>query len=378
MTAVTQAVSLKDARLKRLKALQEANIALNMREFDEKKIILASTPQTVFLQINAVCNADCVFCSKGYDYPLFRLDDYLGRYGAEVTPILQKAARVILTGSGEFLGLPGAADILRYFNDKFPYADKFIATNASHLTPEVCELIAASGSRYTLQLSLHASDKETHKLMMRYELYDKTMANIRHLMELKAKHGNPTVNFMFVMTTLNAEKLPDFVRFAKDLGADRAQAGYFYVYEAQQKYLSLYFKQDLANKAIDAARRVAEEMGFPVSLPAKFGEPEPPGERRRSCSEPWHQVMLNPDGGVLPCDLYGAFHESLGEKTFAEIWNGPTYRSIRRALAAESGCLATCPRHNPLSLNDWQSHVIHRHKDEKQIVKEYKEALRKP
>ena len=372
------AVSWADMRRCGLARLQRENVALNLREFEEKRIILASTPQTVFVQINAICNADCVFCSKGYDYPLFRIEDYLEKYGAQATPVLQRASRVILTGSGEFLGLPDAAKILRYFNSEFPHVDKYVATNASHLRPEVCELIAAAGSRYTLQLSLHASDRETHKLMMRYNLFDKMMGNVRHLMELKRKHGNPTVNFMYVMTTLNAEHLPDFVRFAKEMGADCAMAGYFYIYEAQQKYLSLYFKQELANRAIDEARRVAEEIGMPVGLPPKFGQKEGEVQRPSSCSEPWHQVMFNPDGGVLPCDVYVAFHESLNDKSFGEIWNGPTYRSIRRALKGGSGCLTTCPRHNPIGLNDWRSHVIHRHKDPAQIVKEYNEALRKP
>src|SRR3954470_13774897 len=93
-----------DVRRRGLELLQRANIELNLREFDEKRIILASTPQTVFVQINAVCNADCVFCSKGYDYPLFKIEDYLAKYGKSVTPVLQRAQRVILTGSGEFLG----------------------------------------------------------------------------------------------------------------------------------------------------------------------------------------------------------------------------------------------------------------------------------
>jgi MoaA/NifB/PqqE/SkfB family radical SAM enzyme len=368
-----------EARRKGLEQLQRANIELNLREFDEKRIILASTPQTVFVQINAVCNADCVFCSKGYDYPLFKIEDYLEKYGKSVTPVLQRAQRVILTGSGEFLGLPDAAKILRYFNGEFPHVEKYIATNASHLTREVCELIAASGSKYTLQLSLHASDKETFKQMMRYSLFDKVQDNIRCLMELKRKHGNPTVNFMFVMTTLNAEKLPDFVRYAKEMGADRAMAGYFYIYESQQKYLSLYFKQDLANRAIDEARKVADEIGMDVGLPPKFGLKETADYKKpSSCSEPWHQVMFNPDGGVLPCDVYGAFHESLREKSFQDIWNGPTYRSIRRALKVGAGCLTTCPRHNPIGLNDWRSHVIHRPKEAAQIVKEHNEALRKP
>ena len=360
-----------------LEHVQKENVNLNHREFEAGRVILASTPQTVFLQIHAPCNADCVFCSKGDGQELFRLDDWLARFGSSLTPVLQRAAKLILTGSGEVLGLAESSAILRHFNGEFPHVEKYIATNASHLTAEKCDLIVDSGSRYTLQLSLHAHDKPTHELMMRYPAYDRVVENIRRLMELRKRCGQVKVHFMFVMTTLNAEKLPDFVRWAKELGADKVLAGYFYIYEAAQKYLSLYFKQELANRAIDEARQVAQELGLEISLPHKFGQTAE-AVRPARCSEPWHQVMVSPDGSILPCDLYGSFRESLAEKSFAEIWNGPAYRAIRRDLRNGGGCLKDCQRQNPAGVNEWAAHVVHRHKDDQQIVREYQEALRRP
>lgn len=365
-------------RLLALEKLQRENLELNEREWKERRVILSSSPRGLFIQINAVCNADCVFCSKGYDYPIFRLEDYLKRYGDKMNPILKRARQVILTGSGEFLGLPDSEKILEYFNREFPHVEKYIATNASHLKPGICELMANSGSRYVLQLSLHSSDAETHKLMMRYGSFDRVRENVRYLMELRKKTGNPAVYFMFVMTTLNIEKLPDFVRWACEMGADRVMAGYFYVYESQQKYLSLYFRQDWANKYIDEARRVAEELGISIQLPHKFGQALVAHQRAGCCEEPWYQIMFNPDGRMMPCDVYGRFEESLDGKDFWEIWNGPHYRAIRTALRQGTGCIATCPRHNPVGVNDWRAHVIHRPKEPHQVYKEYNEALRKP
>ncbi len=377
-TTESAATAFSQRKYRALKDLQSANLRLNESEWLERRVILSSSPRAIFIQINAVCNADCVFCSKGYDYPIFRLDDYLEKFADQMTPVLRRAERVILTGSGEFLGLPDSPRILRYFNREFPHVEKYIATNASHLKPEIVDLMASGQSRYQLQLSLHASDEETHKLMMRYNAFDRVMGNVKHLMDLRRKSPHLTVNFMFVMTTMNVEKLPEFVRFAKEMGADRCMAGYFYIYEAQQKYLSLYFRQDLANRYIEEARKVAEEIGMPLSLPHKFGMEPGQFQQPDCCSEPWHQMMFNVDGRILPCDVYGNFNESLTEKGFWDIWNGPHYRAIRRALRDRTGCLQTCPRHNPIGINDWRSHVIHRHKDPQQIVKEYNEALRKP
>ena len=357
---------------------QRTNLALSAREYDEKRVILASTPRRVFLQINAACNADCVFCSKGYDYPTFSFDDYLKAAGPRLNRVLSQAEELILTGSGEFLGLPDAERILAYFNREFPHVDKYIATNASHARPRVWELIAGGESLYTLQLSLHSTDPESHKAMMRYGAWEQVQRNILFLAGRRKAMGNPRLKAMFVMTTLNAELLPEFVRWAAGVGVDEIIAVYFYIYESQQKYLSLYFKQDLANRVIDEAYKTAEELGVTLRLPPKFGGSPPGWVKPSSCPEPWHQIMINADGRVLPCDVYGDFDESLAGRSFDEIWNGPGYRAARRALRAGGGCLATCPRQNAAAVNDWRAHVIHRRKEPAQIVKEHHEALKKP
>lgn len=370
--------SFKTMRRRVLERQQHANSDLNAREFDERRLVLSSTPKRLFVQINTICNADCVFCSKGYDYPTFDLDVYLKTFGRKLEPILSRAEQLILTGSGEFLGLPDAERILQYFNWQFPHVSKYIATNASHARPRVWELIANSESRYTLQLSLHSTDEESHRLMMRYGAYDQVQENIRYLMGQRKKTDNLRINLMFILTTLNIEKLPDFIRYAAELSVDKVIAGYFQIYESQQKYLSLYFKQEVANRVIDEARRVAAELGVQVSLPPKFGESPGAYQRPACCPEPWTQVMVNADEATLPCDVYGTFDESLARKDFMEIWNGRTYREIRKALRANTGCINTCPRQNQSAVNSWPAHVIGRHKDEKQIVREYHEAMRKP
>jgi MoaA/NifB/PqqE/SkfB family radical SAM enzyme len=366
------------ARRQLLAARAEENIRLNNEEYAQRKVILASTPQNIFVQINAVCNANCVFCSKGYDYPIFRLDDWLAKYGEKVTPVLAQARQVILTGSGEFLGLPDAPRILDYFNTEFPHVEKYIATNGSYLTPKIVERICSGGSKYVMQMSLHGSTPEMHRAMMRYRSYDRVQNSIRTLLEAR-KGGDVQVLFMFVMTTLNIDDLPNFVRYAAHMGADKVVCGYFYIYESNQKYLSLYFKQDLANQRIEEARQVAGELGITLQAPPKFGLAAEVYKKPDCCQEPWYQLMLSIEGHVLPCDVYGAFprEENLNDKTFMEVWNGPAYQEIRKALVKSEGCIVHCPRHNPKSVNDWHSHVIHRPKEVQLIVKEHNESLRR-
>jgi MoaA/NifB/PqqE/SkfB family radical SAM enzyme len=256
---------------------------------------------------------------------------------------------------------------------------KYIATNGSYLTQKIIERICSGGSRYSMQLSLHGSDPAVHRTMMRYRAYDRVQDNIRTLMKARKKE-NVEVAFMFILTTLNIDDLPNFVRYAAEMGADRVMCGYFYIYEAPQKYLSLYFKQDLANRRIDEARKVAHELGISLQVPPKFGQPPDLYRKPDCCPEPWTQLMMSVEGHILPCDVYGSFprDENLNERTFMEIWNGPAYREIRKALVKSEGCIVHCPRHNPKSVNDWHSHVIHRPKSDREFAKEDREALKRP
>ena len=71
----------------------------------------------------------------------------MNTFGRKLTPVIARAEELILSGSGEFLGLPDAERVLGYFNERFPHVDKFIATNASHPRPGIWELVSSPESR---------------------------------------------------------------------------------------------------------------------------------------------------------------------------------------------------------------------------------------
>ncbi|MFA6092756.1 MAG: radical SAM/SPASM domain-containing protein [Elusimicrobiota bacterium] len=377
-------VRAKEPSSKELERLQSENTALNEREFVERKEILRSMPQRVFLQVDGPCNADCRFCSRGTQTRPFDLDAYLRDLAPALDPAIERSRELLLTGSGELLALPQAGRILDHFNARFPHVEKYLATNASHRDARLWEKVCDPASRYTLQISLHAASSAMHRIMTRTEEHGRVLENLRALAQSRRKTGWPRLNLMFVMTTLNAEELPAFVRLAHELGADRVIACYLFVYEAAQKYLSLYYRQDLANRVIDEARRAALELDVELRLPSKFGEAHgarPASERcqgaAKTCPEPWQQIMVRQDGGVLPCDAYGDFSQNI-RMGFEEVWNGQAYRALRRSAAAGEGCMKTCGRRSPSSVDDWSSHAMGRHKDDAEMIREYRRAMERP
>ena len=126
-----------------------SNSELNNQEYNQGKTILKSSPKTVFIQAAGPCNASCTFCSRGQQYELFDLKQHRHRFEKNLYPFIAKAETLVLTGSGEFLRLPEAANILNFFDTEFPQVEKFFSTNGSSLVPWVCEKIVNSQSRYS-------------------------------------------------------------------------------------------------------------------------------------------------------------------------------------------------------------------------------------
>lgn len=340
---------------------QKDNSQLNDKEFELRKIMLESSPKAFFLQAAGPCNSYCTFCSRGADYEFFKLSEHIERFNEKIGTFLQKAEQIILTGSGEFLLLPEAEEILDYFDYSFPQAEKMFSTNGSGLIPKICDKIANSKSKYTIHVSLHSSTSSLHKVMTRMDCFYKIVGQLNYLLKLKKNTGNPTINLIFVATTLNIEDLPNFVRFAANLGVDKVICYYNYIYVPSQKYLSCFFKQEVTNKIIDEAERIARSLNIKIDLPPKFGLKDylKPG----ICREPWSQIMLNSKNDIIPCDAAEDSNESLERKDFTEVWNGPYYRSIRKGLVDGTfSCFKHCFRANPSAVNDFRSHVIHRGK----------------
>ncbi|HOX22239.1 MAG TPA: radical SAM protein, partial [Elusimicrobiales bacterium] len=351
----------KPDRLQALLELQRRNVRFNSLECSQNRSLLGTYPRRVFLQMDGPCNADCVFCSRDSAYENFSLDKYLSSLHGRLRPLLRHAEEVLFTGSGEFLLLPEAERIIAFFNQFFPHLEKQLATNASHKNKRLWELICSPQGRYTVQVSLHSADPETHKKMTDLPSFDDVMANLEYLASQKSATGHPRLHLMFVMTTGNIHNLPDFVRLGARLKADKLIANHAYIYRPEQQKYSLHGHPE-SDKWLAQAYAEAEKLGLKVSFPPLFSQGAATTASPSSvcCHEPWTQLMVNPRGDTLPCDIYGKFSKNLLKLGFWEIWNGAEYRAIRADIRNKSGCLARCPRHNPASLQTAENLQIQR------------------
>ncbi|MFA5388667.1 MAG: radical SAM protein [Candidatus Omnitrophota bacterium] len=339
---------------------QRSNSGNNDNEYNSRKTDLSSTPKAIFIQAAGPCNSSCVFCSRGPSYEFFDLETHRKGFKKTLYPAISRCETLILTGSGEYLQLPGSEKILEFFDSEFPHVQKFFSTNGSSLVPWAREKLINGKSRYTVHVSMHASNAALHKVMTRMDNFDTIVDSVRQLVNKRKNNDKPQVNLIFVATTLNIDNLPDFVRMAADLKVDKVVCYYNFIYIPAQKYLSCFFKQGMTNKMLDEAETAARKLNVKIDLPPRFGLASYP--KPGVCREPFSQIMFDSQGHALPCDAYEDCDEILSDnKSFMDIWNGPYYQKLRKSLIdGTSSCFKHCLRANPACVNDFKSHVIHR------------------
>jgi MoaA/NifB/PqqE/SkfB family radical SAM enzyme len=347
------------------------NRDLNCKEHDQKASVLQSSPLHVFMQLDAPCNHDCVFCSRPQEYEYFNLEVFKARF-AGLFGVFDRALKIHLTGAGEFLLLPDAHNILEFFDKEFHFSEKFFATNGSVFSPLLFSALMACESKFTVQVSLHASNRQLHQKLTGKDDFECTIDNIRRLVALQKNKPNLHVVLSFLMTGKNLGDMNEFLLLSRGLGIRNVWFGYNSVYKPAQKQLSCFFEQDAANRALERAAYLGKKLELDVMLPLRFkGSFDYYKQRRIACSEPWTHVMLNFKGEVLPCCNFenGPVGNVLKED-FMSVWNNGYYRDVRTAIAksVDNKYCHNCHKNRPEAVNDLKGHMIVRGKGEQELL----------
>lgn len=175
---------------------------------------------------------------------------------------------------------------------------------------------------------------------------------------MRRYNDHPSVSLVFLINTLNAKDLPDFVEFAANLGVDEVICSYMTVFEAAHLKLSCFFKQEIANDNLNKAEELARGLNLAIRLPPKFKEDSQAVEVFR-CSDPWKYCYIENEGSMLACCYAGSNFGYLGERDFTALWNGTDYRQLRRSLVdglPHEWC-QYCYRYRRKNVNDIRSHI---------------------
>lgn len=355
---------------------RKLNITLNRLEFEQRKLNLSSTPEVITLGAHNRCNSNCVWCPEDR-FDVFNIDRYKEFFEMKLGHVIRRARHVSFVGHGELLWLPRVESFLDYINETIPDVVKQFTTNGTPLRPnKIVERLLVG--RYSIRVSLHASNAELHAAITRTKDFNRIMDNLRYLVRLREHYQRRKylhVELFNVLTRQNIADLPDFVRLAAELDLPQVVCNYVTIYSKEHIDMTLFFDQKRANDCLQEAEEVAKKLGVHIQLPPRFGQGEGLREKPAGvCSDPWQYFYAEAQGSVLPCCYAGGHVGYIDKQSFEEIWNSDFYQKLRQGLSGNvephEWCRNCVKFKGHYSVNNILSHITNRPETQKLILQE--------
>lgn len=332
-----------------LTSAQAANVALNKKEAEEGKLVLQSAPQRLMLEVTTGCNLDCPMCGRvvGKFKPYHMSLDWFKLF----EPVLDRVTEVTLFGWGE-------PTIYKHFREAVEYLSDFqvkqyFVTNGMLLDRWI-DLIIKHIS--IVAVSVDGAKPETSNMIRKGGDWNKTMSNVRKLIEAKNAANNPRPWINFVMTAMrrNLHELPDLVRVAAALGVMEVKVVHLTAFTAEIAKDSLWNCQDEVRQVFNEAALVAEENGVLLKLPHVQGE-DPAGDAcHKLCTTPWRDLFLGSDGWTRPCMSHSKKVLHLPSwPDFWSAWNSLDMQQLRNSVNDERMMLDQCKNCYQSSFANW-------------------------
>ena len=307
-------------------------------------------PRFVVVDMTRRCNLRCIGCH--YHGPGTSRQTPGDHSVQQIPlPLVQRLAgelraagtrEVLLSGEGEPMLHPDIGTIIRTFRGNGMWVN--LTSNGTLLDEAMAQTLLDSGLD-SLKISLWAGNREEYALNYAgtpASHFDRVTSGIRHLSQRRHQldRATPTIVIHRVINRHNVATLERMIDLAQDLGCDGISLSPLIVPRGS----SMPFGLDASQ--VQEVRRRLERMKERLSglalthnidetlLRYRIG---PAVWERSPCYLPWFHARFKVDGTVLPCGPCDLAMGNLHESTFARIWNGPSFRAIRRRTSTRAG-----------------------------------------
>lgn len=298
---------------------------------------LAPLPRYVEFEMTTVCNKKCVICEHTYwNEPSVHLSYDQFRDIAEQIPLKW----VNLTGEGDAFLNKDYLKIIEYLKKRDVCI--FLVDSFDLINENISRRLIEMGvdGIYT---SFDAATKETFEKIKVGCSFEKSINNLRKLIEIKKelKSPIPDLCFRFVITSLNYEEMPKFIELVRSLGTpeelgDGVRIEYAGLLEFPE--IEKYKIDKIPENIIDETIKKSKETGIAVYFAHSEPKNHPPLEHCIAWMEPY--IMMG--GYVQPCCAvlmsnkreYLRKH-ALGnvfEQSFKDIWYSDRYQGFRNLI----------------------------------------------
>lgn len=364
-----------------LDKLSHVDSISDFHEIVSRCSLVSSDPRfmTVVMDISNKCNLRCRMCYFSFDRyfkakPVYLRPETFRKISGKLLPY---ARTLTLSCGSEPLTSPFFIEILKEAAKyRVPFVD--FATSGTLLTEKYADALIEHGVT-DVMFSVDAATKETYEYIRRGASFDRLLRNIKYLSDQKKllRSSIPRLRFNMTLMKLNIHEIEDLVVLAADLGVTQLDFRHLVVYKGLgTEQESLVHYKDLSDYWLDRARQKAEELGLEIVMcPENFKKNGQEGTSKRQeskaarlreifskvvknpkhalrigtfrllnllrgekgrltpyCSLPFHYVLINAGGHILPCpNCHGeaAYGTLTDDVTFNQIWFGQSYQELR-------------------------------------------------
>lgn len=330
--SIIRAKTLDVKRIHPLTEKRKLNSELNEKEALSGAPELESYPRRIVLEMTSACNIHCKMC--GRNAADFKATFFDPEWLSVFEPVTDKIEEVTLLGWGEPTLHPHFRDFLKWAYDHD--LQKFFCTNGTRL-----DSLREAIFDYDVELltiSLDGADAETNNRIRCGADFDSITKSIVEIVKEKdrRKIDYPYLSIVMTMMDSNYRYLPDYIRFANDLGIQEAKGVYLTVFEENLLSEAMADKQSEILKVFDEAAELGEKLGISVKLPYIQGEDVAGDQPHKTCYVGWRDFFLGSDGYVRSCMSTSKklFHISK-YSTFNDMWNSEEYQRFRTVVNSD-------------------------------------------
>ncbi len=282
----------------------------------------AGLPPFLMLEPSSRCDMACPMCPfLIHQEKRSRVDMSIADYRRLMDEIGPSLLTLSLWGWGEPLLNEQLPEMIQHARRHHVFVS--VSTNALSMDRECARKLIASGLDYVI-LSVDGATEGTYSKYRGRGRFDKVLDNIRTLQEEKMRLGvsHPFTNLQFIVMRENEHEIPLVRKLAGELGVDK-----------------------LSLKKVGLIEEADREKLLPRD--ARYVHRIYKGDLDESpCSRPWNTPFITAAGDVIVCCGDIRYVHNFGnvfrKGSFKEIWNGPEFRSFRRAVANNISRIEIC------------------------------------
>lgn len=208
----------------------DSNPALKELEYVDTNIELKEEmplPKFVKFCHDFECNVHCITCRKNV---MCQSKEELERLNSEIEKyyllILKGAETVCMNGIGDCLASRHGRIFLKKIAEVYPNIKFDLHTNGLLCNEKNLKELNILDRISVVEISLHATTKETYDKIVLGSDWNKVIKNIEWLAKLKKQGKIDDLLLFFVVDNINYKEMPDFVKLAEKYGAQ----AYFWTY----------------------------------------------------------------------------------------------------------------------------------------------------